>query len=91
MAIRLQQRRVKGWRKPPGVVLVGRGTKWGNPFRVGVTSTGEEVVAKHRAWVLERPELITAIKAELRGWDLMCWCELGAPCHADTLLEIANS
>lgn len=30
------------------------------------------------------------IAAELRGRDLACWCPLHAPCHADTLLEIAN-
>jgi hypothetical protein len=27
---------------------------------------------------------------ELRGKDLMCWCPLDQPCHADVLLEIAN-
>lgn len=27
---------------------------------------------------------------ELRGKDLACWCKIGAPCHADVLLEIAN-
>jgi len=27
---------------------------------------------------------------ELRGRDLACWCPLDQPCHADTLLEIAN-
>lgn len=29
--------------------------------------------------------------AELRGKDLMCWCPPGQACHADVLLEIANS
>lgn len=33
----------------------------------------------------ERPDL-----TELRGRDLVCWCPLDAPCHADTLLAIAN-
>jgi hypothetical protein len=28
---------------------------------------------------------------ELRGHDLACWCPLGAPCHADVLLELANA
>lgn len=28
--------------------------------------------------------------ARLRGKDLMCWCPLDQPCHADVLLEIAN-
>lgn len=27
----------------------------------------------------------------LRGRDLMCWCALDMPCHADVLLELANS
>lgn len=27
---------------------------------------------------------------ELRGKNLACWCHLDQPCHADTLLEIAN-
>jgi hypothetical protein len=26
----------------------------------------------------------------LRGHDLACWCPLDQPCHADTLLELAN-
>lgn len=29
--------------------------------------------------------------AELRGMNLACWCHLGAPCHADVLLELANA
>lgn len=33
---------------------------------------------------------ISAIRAELRGKDLACWCPLDQPCHADVLLEIAN-
>lgn len=27
---------------------------------------------------------------ELRGKDLMCWCPLDKPCHADVLIELAN-
>jgi hypothetical protein len=39
---------------------------------------------------------IGAVKGELRGKDLACWCSLfdkdgnRVPCHADVLLEIAN-
>jgi len=35
-------------------------------------------------------ESVEAIRAELSGRDLACWCKLGTPCHADTLLELAN-
>lgn len=31
------------------------------------------------------------IRDELAGKDLACWCPLDQPCHADVLLEIANS
>lgn len=36
-------------------------------------------------------ELVEAARAELRGHDLCCWCPLDQPCHADVLLEIANT
>lgn len=35
MPERIQLRRAKGWRMPPGAVRVDRATKWGNPFKVG--------------------------------------------------------
>ncbi len=33
---------------------------------------------------------VEAIRSELRGRDLCCWCPLDQPCHADVLLELAN-
>jgi hypothetical protein len=32
---RIQRSRTKGWRMSPGTFYVGRGTVWGNPFRIG--------------------------------------------------------
>lgn len=32
---RIQLRRTKGWRKPEGVVVVSRPSRWGNQFKVG--------------------------------------------------------
>jgi hypothetical protein len=29
--------------------------------------------------------------ADIRGRDLVCWCPLDGPCHADVLLELANA
>jgi hypothetical protein len=48
-------------------------------FQVG-DAEDESYVAKWRA------EL-----EALRGRDLVCWCALDAPCHADVLLELANA
>jgi hypothetical protein len=30
---RIQRKRIKGWKKPAGAVYVGRGSRWGNPYR----------------------------------------------------------
>ena len=112
--IRIQRRRVKGWQAPAGVVYVGRGSVWGNPFRVGAwyrlveSAAGLKVeVSKkqteatfaqvtnaaigcqlYRHWLT--PGAIERARRELRGRDLMCWCGLDEPCHADILLEVAN-
>lgn len=37
---RIQLRRMAGWRKPEGAVVVARPSKWGNPFRVHVKMGG---------------------------------------------------
>lgn len=75
---------------PTSAVYVGRPSKFGNPFFMANESKRDEVCDKFEAWILSKPELIAACKHELRGKDLVCWC---APlrCHADTLLNIANS
>jgi hypothetical protein len=40
---------------------------------------------------LSDPEYRRKLDAELRGKNLACWCPLDQPCHADVLLELANS
>lgn len=82
---------------PAGAVYVGRPTKWGNIARVGddttingrpATVTPAMAVDIFRFWL--DGETIADARAELRGRDLVCWCPLDQPCHADVLLEIAN-
>jgi hypothetical protein len=31
-----------------------------------------------------------AIRRELKGYNLACWCLPGTPCHSEVLIEIAN-
>lgn len=45
-------------------------------------------VNEYRTYVLARHD---KIRAALAGKDLVCWCPLRHPCHADVLLEIANA
>lgn len=42
-----------------------------------------------RRYEEQRVKLLDKLES-LRGHDLMCWCPLDKPCHADVLLEIAN-
>lgn len=75
---------------PPGAVYVGRPSKWGNPFVIGLDGNREQVVTLFCKYIYERPELIAAARIELRGRDLVCFC---APqlCHADVLRIVANT
>lgn len=104
MPKRVQMTRKKGgWRKDhPDAVIVARGTKWGNRYRVGdryPTVRGGHKLIRDRAtavalytkWVSQWAGSYSAeMIRELRGKDLACWCPLDQPCHADVLLELAN-
>ncbi|MGA9843355.1 MAG: DUF4326 domain-containing protein [Nitrososphaeraceae archaeon] len=39
----------------------GSDGRWGNPFVVGKNGTREEVIAKHKAWLLENKELMSLL------------------------------
>jgi hypothetical protein len=75
-------------------VYIGRGpgSIWGNPFQIGRDGTRDEVIAKHRAWLLAQPRLMARV-GELHDKTLGCWCKTRArpdtPCHGDTLAEFA--
>lgn len=94
MAKRLQLRRTKGWRLPPGAVNVARPTKWGNPDKVGDPHPltghpmGAEEVVQRYPYTTSR--ILGEARDELAGKDLACWCPLDQPCHADVLLEWVN-
>jgi hypothetical protein len=96
--LRMQWRaRTPGWRAaqlPEGTVYVGRapGTRgrWGNPFDWREHGR-DEAVRLHREWLAAQPDLVSQVRAELAGRHLACWCALDQPCHADTLVEIANT
>ncbi len=92
--VRVQLSRRKGWRMPANTVKVCRPGKFGNPFVVGVDGTAAECVEKF-AMDIYHPNGRVGFEvddvATLRGKNLACWCKLGAPCHADVLLELANA
>lgn len=76
---------------------------WGNPYKVGdphpdhgLPMTALEAVALFEQRYIDPavdlgPRSTRMVRRELAGRDLVCWCPLDAPCHADVLLRIANA
>lgn len=71
--------------------------EWG--FAVSVPEARKVAVAAFRSWLRgsddwwmgggcrETRARLRQRLGELRGHDLVCWCPLDQPCHADVLLE----
>lgn len=75
-------------KKEPFDVYIGRPSKWGNPYQIGVHGTREEVIQKYREMILGNEKLLAALP-ELRGKVLGCWCSPLA-CHGDVLVELVD-
>lgn len=92
MPERIQRKRTKGWRMPAGAVYVGRPSIWGNPYQTSAMTRDQAVrFFRVRCDRLSRTMSGHADLEKLRGKNLACWCRLDQPCHADVLLEYANS
>jgi hypothetical protein len=91
---RIQRKRTRGWKMPKGAIYVGRPTRWGNPFTCG--GDNARAVKLYEKYILD-PDAhdpdwnLDELLESLRGHDLVCWCSLDKPCHADILLRLANN
>lgn len=63
--VRIQRRRTRGWRMPPGAVYVGRPTIFGNPWSMQDAAGYEVPVERRRAW------LVAKYREELEHGGLM--------------------
>lgn len=93
--LRIQRKRVKGWRMPYGATCVTRPGKFGNPhataveFRLALDSIDRgEIGDGSPEW--QKMLWIHSNVKQLRGFKLACWCSLDADCHADELAIRAN-
>jgi hypothetical protein len=63
MPTRLQRHRHWPWQTTPKAVYVGRPSRWGSPYKVGVDGTAEECVAKFRAFYTDDPTYRAAVRS----------------------------
>jgi hypothetical protein len=70
-------------------VYIGRPSKWGNPFVIGIHGDRRKVIHKYRMWLNMQPDLIRAAKKQLRGKTLGCWCT-PLTCHGDVLVDVIH-
>lgn len=69
-------------------IYIGRGSKWGNPFRINIDGNRKEVIALYEMWLMNNHELMADLN-ELEGKVLGCHCKPKA-CHGDVLEQIAQ-
>lgn len=71
-------------------VYIGRGSEWGNPFRIGPDGSRDDVIRKYKVWLAAcGPKMVERIKVKLKGKTLGCWCSPKS-CHREVLAKIAN-
>lgn len=88
--------RVVHCRKEPYDVYIGRPSKWGNLFKIGMLYQGrkltrEDAIEAYEDWLMNSIEGVELQKdiSELKGKILGCWCKPKA-CHGDILAAIAD-
>lgn len=76
--VRIQRKRIAGWRMPPGAIYVGRPSGYGNYAAKRRGLTGVAAAIEFRRWIAEEASEAWKGRAaiDLRGRDLACWCGL---------------
>ena len=71
----------------PDDVYIGRGSKWGNPFKVSIF-TREEAIAQYKMYIgAGKGKHLLNDLHELKGKTLVCYCAPLA-CHGDVLEQL---
>lgn len=73
-------------------IYIGRGSKWGNPYTIGIDGTRLEVIEKFKKYLWERikaGKITHTDLLELKGKRFGCFCK-PQPCHGDVLVAALN-
>ena len=74
---------------PSSAVYIGRGSPWGNPFRIGRDGDRALVIAKFRAYAERKIQVEPGWLTPLEGKDVVCFCAPLA-CHGDVLASLVG-
>lgn len=70
-------------------IYIGRGSPWGNPYKIGEDGTREEVIEKYRLYLWEQIKSGKITKEQLialQSKRLGCFCKPQA-CHGDIIIK----
>jgi hypothetical protein len=73
-------------------VYIGRGSPFGNPYKIGWDGTRKDVIEKYREWFKKRltnPEFRGRV-LELKDKKLGCFCKPD-DCHGDVIKEYLDN
>lgn len=73
---------------PKDAVYIGRGSKWGNPFIIGVHGNRQQCIEQYETYIRSKPALLASIP-ELVSKTLVCYCA-PMPCHGDVLIHLVD-
>lgn len=68
-------------------MYIGRGSRWGNPFVIGIHGDRAEVIAQFKEYASAKIKVDMNWLKPLVGQDLVCYCTPKA-CHGDVLLKM---
>lgn len=73
---------------PANYVFIGRPSKWGNPYIIGVDGNREECIRRYESFLTGNKLLMQSLP-ELAGKTLGCFCKPKA-CHGDVLVQFVK-
>lgn len=89
------------WTKPNNAIYIGRGSVYGNPFKMNSEQDREKVCLEYKEYLLNKIQKDKYFQNEVRklnGCDVYCFCSNGTNskeegakyCHGHVLLAIAD-
>jgi len=67
-------------------IYIGRKSKWGNPYSIGIDGNRDEVIEKYENYIRQQPHLMKSLD-ELKDKILGCHC-FPRRCHGDVLIKL---